>query len=151
MGSITISIADSSTSQFWILFYGRNYLGVIKLSICLILTLRTILPIIILSFSNLRLLCLINKDSSWPDNQPHHHHHKVYTLLAVVFFFIIFNFPYLVVIVWDILDFHRLLACQQFDKHIGYSTVNLVYTDIGKGRPQLIRESHDVLFFINDL
>ena len=82
----------------------------------------------ILSFTNIRLLVLINKDTTWPD----HHQHKVYTLLAVVFFFIIFNFPNLIVILWDILDFKRLNVCHEFDPNSGYSTINMICTDIGK-------------------
>ena len=87
---------------------------------------RTVLPIIILSFSNIRLLMLVKRESEWPD-----HHYKVYALLAVVFFFILFNFPSLVIILWDIIDFRRVNACKQFDRYIGYSTYNIIYTDVG--------------------
>ena len=94
---------------------------------------RTILPIAVMSFTYIRLLCLINKDSvqkNLPTSQDNQHQ-KLTTLLAVVSFFILFNLPGVVLIIWELAVFYRIQACQSFDGDIGYSTANYILTDLG--------------------
>ena len=93
---------------------------------------RTILPIIVMSFTYIRLLCLINKDSvnkniPTQENQ----HQKLTTLLAVVSFFILFNLPGVILIIWELAVFSRIQTCQSFDENTGYSTWNYIVTDLG--------------------
>ena len=93
---------------------------------------RTILPISILCFTYIRLLCLINKDSvnkNLPTQE--NQHQKLITLLAVVFFFIIFNLPGIVLIIWELAVFFRIQTCQSFNEKTGYSTLNYIITDLG--------------------
>ena len=90
-----------------------------------------------MSFTYIRLLCLINKDSiqknlPTADNQ----HQKLTTLLAVVFFFILFNLPGIILIIWELVVFYRIQTCQSFDENIGYSTWNYIVTDLGENQWQ---------------
>ena len=85
-----------------------------------------------MSFTYVRLLCLINKDSvkkniPTQDNQ----HQKLTTLLAVVSFFILFNLPGIVLIIWELAVFNRIQACHRVDENSGYSTWNYILTDLG--------------------
>ena len=90
------------------------------------------MPIIVMSFTYIRLLCLINKGSAeknlpTEDNQ----HKKLTTLLAVVSFFILFNLPGIILIIWELVVFYRIQTCQSFDENTGYSTWNYIVTDLG--------------------
>ena len=85
-----------------------------------------------MSFTYIRLLCLINKDSvnkniPTQENQ----HQKLTTLLAVVSFFILFNLPGVILIIWELAVFSRIQTCQSFDENTGYSTWNYIVTDLG--------------------
>ena len=123
------------------------------------ISLRITLPILILSFTNIRILILIKVDGKKIYNVlPHEHHqvahglryflsiklhlihcqHRVYTLLAIVLLFILCNILPAFLIVWDMVNFNRVTACQDFNaansigyRNFGYTTANLILTDVG--------------------
>ena len=87
-----------------------------------------ILPMIILVATNLRLACLIRTHDHY-----RHNYHRIYTLLAIVFFFVFINIPGLGLFIWDMVDFQRIIACQEYnntDVYFGYSTYNIFITEI---------------------
>ena len=87
-----------------------------------------ILPMIILVATNLRLACLIRTHDHY-----RHNYHRIYTLLAIVFFFVFINIPGLGLFIWDMVNFQRIIACQEYndeDVYFGYSTYNIFITEI---------------------
>ena len=67
-----------------------------------------------------------------------HCQHRVYTLLAIVLLFILCNILPAFLIVWDMVNFNRMTACQDFNaansigyRNFGYTTANLILTDVG--------------------
>ena len=98
---------------------------------------RVILPMIILIFTNLRLACLIQRKENIPHYEHYYHnHHRIYTLLAIVFFFVFINVPGLILNIWDMTQFKRINACQDYsakykpDIYFGYSTKNIFMSEI---------------------
>ena len=87
-----------------------------------------ILPMSILITTNLRLACLIRTHDHY-----RHNYHRIYTLLAIVFFFLLINIPALALFIWNMVDFQRIIACQEtnkMDAYFGYSTHNIFITEI---------------------
>ena len=82
----------------------------------------------ILITTNLRLACLIRTHDHY-----RHNYHRIYMLLAIVFFFLLINIPSLALFIWNMVDFQRIIACQEtnkMDAYFGYSTHNIFITEI---------------------
>ena len=60
--------------------------------------------------------------------------HRVLTLMAIVTLFIVCNIPKMVINLWDMFEYKRIVACRLFNsnRNFGYSQTNETFSRIGK-------------------
>jgi hypothetical protein len=59
--------------------------------------------------------------------------HRVLTLMAIVLLFIVCNIPKLIINLWDMIEYKRIIACRLFNqnRNFGYSQANETFSRIG--------------------